>query len=137
MNIQNAENFIYKHKLPVCAVLLVTIVCCLCITTAEDFAEKSAAVSHGVSYTIRNEYGQCVNIGPDEREEVMEFGRICLNNVCTAANESTFNISGNDSGVYTVYEDRGSTGFYDYYNLYPHAVISSSGKIDIHIHRRF
>lgn len=131
MNIQKTEDFISKYKLPVCIVMTVMILCCFAVTLADGF--RALPASGGVSYIITDESGGDIIRG---REDAMEFGRICINNLYPEVRDSSFYIS-DAGGVYIVYQDRADTYFDEYYKIYPYAAITAEGNVTVSLCRRF
>ncbi|MCH5185077.1 MAG: hypothetical protein J1F64_03025 [Oscillospiraceae bacterium] len=133
MNTEKAEEFIGRHKAAVYSILITIIVCCAAAQTVigSGRSEYKETISRSI---IRGgtEKGPAIN-GP---EEAVTFGRIYINNVCPEEENSIFHISEKEDG-YMVYRDGGSLDFNRYYKLYPYASVKDSGKISVHMRRKF
>lgn len=135
MNIYEAEDFIFEHKITICIILIVIMVCCLIVTALNDFIIGFVPASAGMNYIIKDESGINKENMVAGRDEAMEFGRICINNSCSSADDSSFHISDNSEGIYTIYQDRAEIDFDEYYKIYPCAVIDSNGNVTVSLHK--
>lgn len=137
MNLQKTENFIFMHKTAVCIVLLAVMLCCLAVSAASDYLNKTVPASAGINYTIKDESGKNGYAALGSQKDAMDFGRICINNCCPYTGSASFYISENANGGYNVYRDGADMKFDRCYTLYPCAVIDRSGNVRVNIHKKF